>query len=139
MPADKVLKAAITKQIYQYSFDRLHFHLLDSRSIRSFVGYGLFDKVPKPSTLSNNIKKISAITWEAIHQQIIHYAMDKKIEKWKKIRTDATVVETNIRHPLDSSLLWDSIRTLINLQKKAKEYLPELISFKDHTLRAKRR
>jgi len=48
-------------------------------------------------------------------------------------------VETNIHHPLDSSLLWDSVRVLSRLMDEALEWLPASTVFAHHTRRAKKR
>jgi transposase, IS5 family len=42
------------------------------------------------------------------------------------MRTDGTVVETNIHHPTDSSLLADGVRVLGRLLSRAKAELPEV-------------
>jgi IS5 family transposase len=56
-------------------------------------------------------------------------------------RTDTTVVESNIHEPSDSSLLWDCIRVVTRLLKRAQELVPDAdwTSFHDHQRRAKRR
>ena len=37
------------------------------------------------------------------------------------MRTDTTVVESNIHHPLDSALLWDNVRVLTRILRRAHE------------------
>ena len=59
------------------------------------------------------------------------------MEKGKKIRVDATAVESDIHHPTDSQLLYDSIRKLTALLGKLKEHHP--VVYSDHCRRAKRR
>jgi len=44
----------------------------------------------------------------------------------EKQRMDTTVYETNIHYPTDSSLLWDSFRTLSRLLREIQKELPEL-------------
>jgi IS5 family transposase len=67
------------------------------------------------------------------------YGDDKKIEKGREARIDCTVVCSNIHHPLDSALLWDSVRVLTRSLKKMKKELGIHIAFTDHRRRAKRR
>ena len=62
---------------------------------------------PSKSVLQENIKFLREETWEAIHREIIGYAEEEKIETGRKVRVDATCVETNIHYPTDSSLLSD--------------------------------
>jgi transposase, IS5 family len=47
-------------------------------------------------------------------------ALERKVTRGRKLRTDATVVETNICHPTDSGLLNDGVRVLGRLMGKAK-------------------
>ena len=50
------------------------------------------------------------------------------------------MVESNIHAPSDSTLLWDSVRVLARMLKKAKDLCPRSgIRFQNHTRRAKRR
>ena len=49
------------------------------------------------------------------------HAAEANIERGKKVRVDCTVVESNIHHPFDSTLLWDSVRVLVRLMSEANE------------------
>ena len=140
MTAEQVLRAAIVKQMEEYSYEELAFHLIDSLSYRSFCRIGIADKGYKKSALCKNIKTISANTWESINRVLVAYGQDMKIEKGRESRIDCTVVSSNVHDPTDSNLLWDSVRVLTRMLKKAKELFPEKnINYNDHTRRAKRR
>jgi IS5 family transposase len=60
---------------------------------------------------------ISSATWQAINATLSQYARDSEKISAEKLRVDTTAVETNIHWPTDSSLLWDSFRTLARLLK----------------------
>jgi len=123
-----------------YSYDELAFHIVDSSCYRSFCRIGITHKGFKKSALCNNIKALSAATWEAINRILIRYAAKKKIEKGREVRIDSTVVSSDIHTPSDSSLLWDSVRVLTRLLSQAKSQAQGFnIPFTDHTKRAKRR
>lgn len=140
MTAEQVVRAGIVKQIFQFSYKDLAFHIMDSHSLRRFCFIGIADKGFKKSVLCKNIKKISPETWEAINRYLVRYAKDEGIEKGREVRIDCTVVESNIHAPSDSTLLWDSVRVLTRLLTKAKELYPRLgIVYQNHTRRAKRR
>ena len=139
MTAEQVLRAAILKQAEGFSYEELAFHLMDSRTYRNFCRIGFTHKGFKKSALCKNIKAISPETWESINRLLVAYGEDKKIEKGREARIDCTVVCSNIHHPLDSTLLWDSIRVLTRILKKMKEELGVNIAFTDHRRRAKRR
>ena len=140
MTAEQVVRAAIIKQMEGYSYDDLAFHLLDSVCYRGFCRIGIADKGYQKSGLCNNIKAISAETWEAINRILVAYGQDKGIEKGKQVRIDCTVVSSNIHDPTDSNLLWDCVRVLTRMLVQINERFDELdIPFTDHTKRAKRR
>jgi len=140
MSAEQVIRAAIVKQTFEFSYKDLAFHLMDSVSLKRFCHIGIADKGFKKSVLCKNIKVISPQTWEAVNQCIVHYAKDKGIEKGRQVRIDSTVVESNIHAPSDSTLLWDSVRVLARILTKAKDLFPRCgIVFENHTRRAKRR
>jgi len=140
MTAEQVVRAAIIKQMFEFSYTDLAFHLVDSVSMKRFCLIGIADKGFKKSVLCKNIKAISPETWEAINRCLVGFAKDADIEKGREVRIDCTVVESNIHKPFDSTLLWDSVRVLARILKKAKDFFPRSgIRFQNHTRRAKRR
>jgi len=140
MTAEQVIRAAIIKQMEEFSYEGLAFHLLDSVCYRSFCRIGFAEKGFKKSALCNNIKAISSETWESINRILVAYGVDKKIEKGRQSRIDCTVVASNIHNPSDSSLLWDCVRVLTRKLGQISERFKGLnLLFTDHTKRAKKR
>jgi len=140
MSAEQVIRAAIVKQMFEFSYKDLAFHLMDSVSLKRFCYIGIADKGFKKSVLCKNIKAISPASWEAVNRCIVGFAKDEGIEKGRQIRIDSTVVESNIHAPFDSTLLWDSVRVLARTLTKAKDLFARCgIVFQNHTRRAKRR
>ncbi len=140
MTAEQVLRAAIVKTLYGFTYKALAFHLVDSHSIQRFCRIGIADKGFKKSVLNKNIKAMSERTWQAVNQNLIGYAKDRNIEKGRQVRIDCTVVESNIHSPSDSSLLWDAVRVLTRLLHRAKnDFGLSQLHFQDHCRRAKRR
>jgi IS5 family transposase len=137
MTGEQVLRSLIIKQMNGYSYEELAFHLADSSCYRSFCRIGVGDRPPTKARLQKNIKRIRAETWQRINRVVVRYAQKHGIESGRKVRTDCTVVESNIHHPTDSSLLNDCVRVLVRLQSEAHELFG--FAFSDHTLRAKRR
>ena len=137
MSAEQVFMVLLIKQMNGFSYDQLAFHLADSKTYRHFCGFGIADDTPSESTIQRDIKKIRSETFEAIHRIIISAANDKGIEKGRKARVDCTVVESNIHHPTDSSLLWDCVRVLCRSTQRANEEFG--LKVPDHRRRAKKR
>ena len=139
MSADQVLRAAIVMRLFEFTYEQLAFHIYDSRSLRRFCRIGIADKGFKKSALNANIKSICAHTWQMISRDLLGHAKDEKIEKGRKVRIDATVVESNIHKPFDSVQLFDCVRVLTRLLHKARQHFGAKIIFSDHQCRAKRR
>jgi IS5 family transposase len=139
MTAEQVVRAAVAKQMLNFTYEELAFHIVDSKSLRRFMRIGIADKGFKKSVLCKTIKALSAETWEAINTVLIHYGRDKQIEKGREVRIDCTVVESNIHAPTDSSLLFDSVRVLSRLLARARDDFGLRITFTNHTRRANRR
>jgi transposase, IS5 family len=137
MPAEQVLRALLVKQMNDFSYEQLAFHLADSTTYRSFCRIGIADKSPTKKRLQKNIKLVRAETIEAVNRMLVGYARDRAIEAGDRIRADTTVIETNIHHPTDSTLLWDCVRVLARLMADARDDFR--LSFSDHRKRAKRR
>ena len=100
LTAEQVLRCAILKQSRELTYDDLEYYLADSFSFRSFVKLNM-GQYPGKSSLQSNIKALSEKTWIAIHQFIISYANEEKLENGRKIRLDSTVVESDIHSPSD--------------------------------------
>lgn len=139
MSAEQVLRSAIVKALYNFSYKDLAFHLVDSQSLSWFCRIGIADKGFKKSALNKNIKAISAATWKMINADLLGYAKGHNIEKGRKVRIDCTCVESNIHHPTDSSLLWDAVRVLTRLMENCRDAGLKTPGFHNHSRVAKRR
>jgi IS5 family transposase len=136
MTAEQAVRVMMIKQMHGLSYEDLAFHLQDSVSFRWFCRFGDESPAPSKSALQDNLKHITAATWEALNRALIAQAAEEGMEKGRMVRFDTTVTETTIHDPSDSSLLWDTVRAVTCVvKKKASSQLP----FADHRRRAKRR
>jgi IS5 family transposase len=124
MSAEQVLRAAIIRQWKQYSYRELADRLKDGVCLRWFTRF-YSEPVPHFTSLQKVIKAIGAGTWEKINDLLVQYAKNHKLETGKALRTDTTVVATDIHYPTDARLLWDSIRVLTRLMIGCRQLLPE--------------
>jgi IS5 family transposase len=78
-------------------------------------------------------------TLEKFNERIMQLAVERKVTKGRKLRTDGTVVESNIRAPSDNRLLADGVRVLARTVVRARELLGEVVQepFEDFTQAAK--
>jgi IS5 family transposase len=139
MSGEQVLRVLVVKQMNGFSYRELAFHLADSRSYQTFCQLGIADTVPTKSALNANLKALQPATLEAINRVLLEAALKGKVETGRTVRTDCTVVESNIHEPMDSELLWDCVRVLTRLLSRARELLGEVADFGNRTRRAKRR
>ena len=138
MSAEQVLRCAVLKQYKQYSYRELSERLKDGVSFRWFTRF-YSDPIPHYTTLQKAIKSIKTDTWSRINEALLLYAQERKLERGKSLRVDTTVVGTNIAYPLDSRLLWDSIRVLTRIMERSRQALPEInFTFAKRTRRAKK-
>jgi IS5 family transposase len=140
MSADQVLRCAIVKIMFEFSYEELAFHIVDSQSLRWFCRIGIAEEGFKKSALNRNIKVISDKSWEMVNRTILGYAKEENIEKGRTVRTDCTCVESNIHQPSDSTLLFDAVRVLTRLIASGRDDFGLTVNgFCDHKRRAKRR
>ena len=69
---------------------------------------------------------LSAQTLETMNHIVTRYAIEQAKITGTKQRMDTTAYETNIHYPTDSSLLWDSFRTVARLGRSIQKELPQL-------------
>jgi len=138
MSGDQVLRGLLLKQMNNFSYAELAFHVADSVSYRTFCRFGALGRTPSRSTLAENLKKVRPETVERIQRILLEYAAQRGVERGRKVRIDSTVVGANIHSPTDSSLLFDGVRVLTRLLKRADGCFGFEL-WADHRRRAKRR
>lgn len=137
--ADQVIRFAILYRLFNCSYRELEFRLSDSAAARRFARLA-FDNHPKKSSLQQDIKSLKPETWELVNQTLVGFALENDIEKANKIRTDTTVIESNIHYPTDARLLVDCVRSLSGLLNELSKAIPELnFKFSKHLRRARKR
>ncbi len=117
LSAEQVLRAAILKQWQQLSYTQLAFLLNDSQCYRLCARLS-FCWTPSASCLQENISRIQAGTWQQINRLLVQWANLQGLERGRKIRVDATAVESPIPYPTDSQSLCDSVRVLTRLLRR---------------------
>lgn len=136
MSASQVLRVVILKHKLGVSLRKLAPLLADSASLREFVGIGMVARAPKRQTLQENVARVRPETWGKLLGAFAVSAEAREYESGEKVRVDATVTETNVHQPSDSSLLWDCIRVLTRLMKRSRDIFD--ISFEDESRAAKK-
>ena len=125
LSAEQVLRAAILKNWHQLPDTKLAFLLSDSQSFRRFARLP-WQWTPSASCLQDNISRIQAGTWQQINRLLVQWAEGQGLERGRKIRADATAVESPIpyeqvdaTHQLSDGGLFGQLRPN-SMNKRAK-------------------
>lgn len=135
----QVLRSLILMRVKNWDYRELRERIADGYTLRHFTQFDS-QRVPKHDAFNRGVNRLRPATVEAINQAIIRAAVDLGLEDGQKLRVDTTVVETDIHHPTDNTLLWDSVRVLTRLVRKLDALLPAGIGpFTNRTRSARRR
>lgn len=117
MTVEQIVRAAIYKQYRRLSYADLAEHTVDSIKGRQFMKltYGQYFSA---QTLQENIARLTPEVWAAILTAVTQIGVDLGVDDGQKLRSDATVIETNIHYPTEVSLLWDSVRVSCRLLER---------------------
>jgi transposase, IS5 family len=118
-PVEVILRLLLVKHLYTWSYEETIKRVADSLVLRWFCRV-YFQRLPDESTLNRWVQTIRPETVHALNDRVVVLAAQAKVTKGRKLRVDATCVQTNIHHPTDSGLLVDSVRALSRLVRRAK-------------------
>ena len=121
-PVEVMLRMLTVKRLYGLSYEQTENQVRDSLVLRQFCRV-YFNDVPDDTTLIRWANLIAAETLEAYNQRVTQIATELKVTRGRKLRTDGTVVETNIHAPTDSHLLADGVRVIGRTLQRAKQAL----------------
>ena len=129
-PVEVVLRMLVVKRLYQYSYEETERIVSDSLTLRQFCRLYL-NEAPDSKTIMRWNNLLCGETLEKFNTRVAELAAQRQITKGKKLRTDGTVVESNIHPPSDSRQLADSVRVLERTVQRAQ-------SLKSHSRRGER-
>ena len=136
---DRLLRCCVLKHLKGWSFRELERELRSNLIYRRFTRYDA-EATPHFSTLSRLFALLGSGFTAKIHERVVAVACEQGVAQGRKLRTDTTVVETNIHYPTDSSLLGDGIRVLSrSLTRIATHCKHGTLAGVDHTRSVKHR
>jgi IS5 family transposase len=141
-PVEVVLRMLVVKHLYGWSYEQTEQWVADSLVLRQCCRV-YAERVPDDTTLLRWANLIQPATLHTLLDHIVGLAQQLRVTRGRKLRIDGTVVETNIHHPTDSTLLHDGVRVLSRTLAKAKQLLQGTAdlahdAFQDRTRSAKR-
>jgi IS5 family transposase len=141
-PVEVVLRLLVVKHLYNWSYAQTEQWVSDSLVLRQFCRV-YTARVPDDTTLLRWAKLIHPATLQHLLNHVVALACQQRITRGRKLRLDSTVVETNIRYPVDSTLLADGVRVLARTIRRAKPLLAGTVErartvFRDRTRSVRR-
>jgi transposase, IS5 family len=139
LDASQVLRSLTLMRVKNWDYRELRERIADGYTLRQFTQF--FSRpVPKHDAFHRAFVRLTPATVEVINQQVVQAAVALGLEDGKKLRTDTPVVEADIHHPTDSTLLWDTVRVLSRLVGRLDKLLPRGVrGFTNHCRSARRR
>jgi IS5 family transposase len=116
-PAEVVLRLLVLKHIRNLSYAALEREVRANLVYRDFTRVGS-GKMPDAKTMGRWGLAIGPQVLRQIHDRMVKIAHDNGVVAGRRMRVDTTVVESNIHHPTDSTLLGDGVRVLTRTMKK---------------------
>jgi transposase, IS5 family len=105
LTARQVVGALVLMRIKNWDYRELRERIADGVTLRQFTDFHC-DKVPKHDAFNRGINRLTPETLKYINDVIVGAAVELGLEDGSKLRVDTTVVETDIHHPTDNTLLW---------------------------------
>ncbi len=119
-PVEVILRMLAVRHLFNWSYEGTEQTVSDSLVLRQFCRV-YFQAVPDHTTLCKWARLIQPETLQAFNQRIMELAVAGKLSRGRKLRMDGMVVESNIHHPTDSSLLADGVRVLGRTLSRARQ------------------
>ena len=136
----QILRALVLMRVKNWDYRELRERIADGLTLRVFTDF-YCAPVPKHDAFQRGFIRLTPATLKAVNELVVQAAVALGLEDGAKLRVDTTVVETDIHHPTDNTLLWDVVRVVTRLVKRLAEALElrRIKGFRDRTRAARRR
>ena len=135
----QVLRSLILMRIKNWDYRELRERIADGCTLRQFTEFH-WKAVPKHDAFNRAHNRLTPETLKALNEVVVQVAVGLRLEDGKKLRVDTTVVQTDVHHPTDNTLLWDVVRVITRaVGRLAKKVEPTFEGFRNRTRAARRR
>jgi IS5 family transposase len=100
------------KHRYGLGYETLVKEVTDSLSWRRFCRLALDGEVPHPTTLLKLTRRFGPALVGELNQAALKTAVERRLLRSRRLRTDTTVMSADVRHPTDSGLCAHAISRL---------------------------
>src|SRR5258708_7976018 len=140
LTAPQVLRSLVVMRVKNWDYRELRERIADGVTLRQFTDF-YCDPVPKHDAFNRGFNRLTPQTLKAVNDLVVQAAVGLGLEDGAKLRVDTTVVETDIHHPTDNTLLWDVVRVVTRLVGRLAKALKmrRIKGFRDRRRSAHRR
>jgi len=137
---DQVLRSLVLMRLKNWDYRELRERIADGLTLRQFTDF-YCAPVPKHDAFQRSFVRLTPQTLKAINDLVVQAAVELGLEDGARLRVDTTVVQTDIHHPTDNTLLWDVVRVITRLVRRLGKALKlrRIKGFRDRTRSARRR
>jgi IS5 family transposase len=134
----QVLRSLILMRVKNWDYRELRERVADGLTLRRFTDFNA-QPVPKHDAFQRAFSRVTPQTLKRVNDLLIKSAVAMGLEDGSKLRVDTTVVQTDIHHPTDNTLLWDVVRVVTRLVRQLATAIERPIKGFRHRTRAARR
>jgi transposase, IS5 family len=140
LTATQVLRSLVLMRLKNWDYRELRERIADGLTLRQFTDF-YCAPVPKHDAFQRGFIRLTPQTLRAVNDLVVRAAVELGLEAGAKLRVDTTVVQTDIHHPTDNTLLWDVVRVVTRLVRRLAKALElrRIKGFCDRTRAARRR
>jgi IS5 family transposase len=136
----QVLRSLVLMRVKNWNYRELRERIADGCTLRQFTDFYCLP-VPRHDAFHRGFNRLTPETLKAINDLVVQAAVELGLEDGQKLRVDTTVVQTDIHHPTDNTLLWDVVRVVTRLIGRLATALERrrIKGFRNRTRSARRR
>lgn len=132
------LRLMYLKRRYNFGYETLVQEVGDSLTWRRFCRIPIDEKMPDSTTLIKARQRYGDQWVEQLNELLLQKLDEAKVLKRRKFRTDTTVVESDVHHPTDATLLQDGVKVITRLVGKIRKAASQATrQFEDKTKEVK--
>src|SRR6266850_2216658 len=140
LTATQILRSLVLMRVKNWDYRELRERIADGLTLRQFTDFDCAP-VPKHDAFQRGVVRLQPQTLVVVNDLLVRLAVKLGLEDGTKLRVDTTVVQTDIHHPTDNTLLWDVVRVVTRLVRRLAKALElrRIEGFCDRTRAAHRR
>jgi transposase, IS5 family len=139
LSAEQTILSLILMRYKNWDYRELRERIADGYTMRRFTQFHC-ESVPKHDAFNRAHNRLTAETMQLVNEVVVQGAVSAGLEDGEALRSDTTVIETDIHWPTDATLLWDIVRVLTRWMQRLRKIVPhEVPRFSNHTRVARRR